>query len=306
MSSPQIKKASPRKQMTSLLANETLGRVERMRLQSRRKFTNRSQGEHLSGKGGTSNEFTDYRNYVEGDDIRYVDWNIFSRLRRPYMKQYRHEEEMHVVIIVDASTSMNFDNKLELAKKLAASFGIMAMMNLERVSLYGCHHHGEYPLFFRPNSGRSSFRRLFDFLEELEGGGDQGIDNAIETVLKTHRGRGIVVVLSDFLTLGDLTKSFNMLFSRGLEIFGLQILGPSEISPELNGDIRLVDSEVGTTLDVSAAGDLLGFYEQHLQNMQENLSLHCRKRSGRFLSVSSADQVESILFDQLRREGWIQ
>jgi len=100
-----------RSQMTSLLANDTLGRVERMRLQSRRKFTNRSQGEHLSGKGGTSNEFTDYRNYVEGDDIRYVDWNIFSRLGRPYMKQYRHEEEMHVVIIVDASTSMNYDNK---------------------------------------------------------------------------------------------------------------------------------------------------------------------------------------------------
>ncbi|MEZ6049092.1 MAG: DUF58 domain-containing protein [Planctomycetaceae bacterium] len=293
-------------QMTSLLSNQTLGRVEKMRLLSRRKFTNKSHGEHLSGKGGTSTEFSDYRNYVAGDDVRYVDWNIFSRLRRPYMKQYRYEEEMHVVIIIDASSSMMFENKFKLAKEITTALGIMAIMNLERLSIYGCHSMGAYPFHLPACSGRTSLNRLLAFMEGLEGGGDQPIDQAVESVLRTHRGRGICLLLSDFLTLGDLGKQFNMLYSRGLEIMGLQILGPTEIHPDLNGDIRLVDSEFGTTLDISSAGDLLELYQEHRLAMEERLALQCRQRSGRFLSISSDTAVELVLFDQLRRGGWVQ
>ncbi|QDU78788.1 hypothetical protein Pla110_04920 [Polystyrenella longa] len=293
-------------QLTELLANDTLGRVEKMRLLSRRKFTNKSHGEHLSGKGGTSTEFSDYRNYVAGDDVRYVDWNIFSRLGRPYMKQYRHEEEMHVVIIVDASSSMMFENKFTLAKQLATALGIMSIMSLERLSIYGCHMQGLHPFQLPPCSGRTSLKRLLAFMEGLEGGGDQPIDQAVESVLRTHRGRGICVLLSDFLTLGDLSKSFNMLYSRGLEVMGLQVLGPSEIHPDLTGDIRLVDSEYGSTLDISSAGDLLELYQEHRLALEEQLALQCRQRSGRFLSINSETTVEQILFDLLRREGWVQ
>src|SRR5262245_52238171 len=115
------------------MANNVLTRLERLRLNPTRRLTNRSRGEHLSGKGGTSTEFTDYRNYVAGDDVRFVDWNIFSRLHKPYMKLYRHEEELHVVILIDASTSMLFDGKFDLARKLAAAFGVMTLMNIERL-----------------------------------------------------------------------------------------------------------------------------------------------------------------------------
>src|SRR6476660_10141320 len=115
-------------QFTTLLDNETLARLERMRLAPRRRLTNRSRVEHHAAKGGTSTEFADYRDYVPGDDVRYVDWNIFARLERPYVKLYRHEEEMHVVTIVDASTSMQFDGKFEPAKQLAAAFGLLGLM----------------------------------------------------------------------------------------------------------------------------------------------------------------------------------
>src|SRR5258708_19908131 len=95
-------------QFTSLLDNDVLARLEKMRLMPRRRLTNRSRGEHHAAKGGTSTEFADYRDYVAGDDVRYVDWNIFPRLERPYVKFYRHEEQLHVVTIVDASSSMQF------------------------------------------------------------------------------------------------------------------------------------------------------------------------------------------------------
>ncbi|MCA9039117.1 MAG: DUF58 domain-containing protein, partial [Planctomycetaceae bacterium] len=151
-----------------------------------------------------------------------------------------------------------------------------------------------------------SLQRLLSFMEGLEGGGDQPIDQAVQTVLHTHRGRGICVLLSDFLTWGDVSKSFNMLYSRGLEIMGLQILGSSEIHPDITGDIRLVDSEYGSTLDISSAGDLLEIYQEHRLALEEQLALQCRKRSGRFLSLDSNTPVEQVLFDRMRREGWVQ
>jgi uncharacterized protein (DUF58 family) len=221
------------------------------------------------------------------------------------MKLYRHEEELHVVILIDASTSMLFDGKFDLARKLAAAFGVMTLMNVERLSVYVCNHLGNAPKLLPPCTGRISMRRLFEFLENLEGGGDYPIERAVEAVLRRHRGRGIAVVLSDFNTFGDVQRSLNLLYSAGLEICAVQILSPSEINPDLSGDIRLVDSETGYTLDVSSIGELLGIYYQHRVAQEEQLAAWCRQRSGRYLSISSSDTLESVVFDQLRRQGWV-
>ena len=114
------------------------------------------------------------------------------------------------------------------------------------------------------------------------------------------------MLLSDFLTLGDLQTPLNRLFSVGLEIFALQILSPTEIDPEVTGDLRFVDCESGNTLDISSAGELLGIYHEHRLALEAELSLLCRQRSGRFLSLNSKDPVEWVLFDLLCRRGWIQ
>lgn len=270
-----------------------------------RRLTNRSRGEHLAGKGGTSTDFADYRDYAAGDDMRYVDWNIFARLHRPYIKQFLHEEEMHVVIMVDASTSMLFDDKLLRARQLAAAFGIMGLLNVERVSAYAIHQQDGQPWMLPPGSGRTKIRQLLTFLESIEGGGNVPVEKAIETMLRFHRGRGIAILISDFLTFSDLTRSMNLLFSSGLEIWGLQILGESEIQPNLEGDLRFVDSETGETLDITNAGELLSLYHDHRLWQQESLHQQCRSRQGRFVSVSSQSSPEEILFDTLCRQGWL-
>ena len=293
------------RQLTSLLSNDLLSRLERLRLNPTRKQTNRSQGEHLTGRGGTSIEFSDYRNYVSGDDIRHVDWNIFSRLHRPYVKLYQFEEEMHVTILVDASSSMRFEEKFDRARQLAAAFGLMGMLNLEPVSVYAARTADRHPVVLPPCSGRASLHRLFAALENLEVGGDQPIDEAVESLLRVHRGRGIAVVLSDFLTFGDLERPLNRLYGAGLEVFAVQILGPSEIDPDVAGDRRFVDSETGQTLDISSAGDLLSIYQDHRLSLERALEAECRRRSGRFLAVSSREPIKQILFDRLRRRGWV-
>ncbi|QDT37341.1 DUF58 domain-containing protein [Stratiformator vulcanicus] len=292
-------------QLSSLLTNATLTRLERLRLAPRKRLTNHSRGEHLAGRGGASTEFEDYRDYVAGDDMRRVDWNIFSRLNRPYVKLYRHEEEMHVVVIVDGSTSMSFEGKFQLARQLAASFGVMTLLGGERLSIYGCQAADKAPKVLPQCAGRVSMRRMLSFVEGLDAGGNAMIDRAVETVLRNHSGRGMAILLSDFLTWGELGRPLNRLFGAGLEVCAIQILGPNERNPQVDGDVRLIDSETGSTLDVTSAEDLVGMYHEHLAAMNERVAALCTKRNGRFLPVSSDEPIETLMFDTLRRRGWL-
>lgn len=290
--------------VTKLFSNAVLSRAERLRLVSVRRFTDKMRGEHLAGRSGTSNEFSDYRDYVPGDDTRFVDWNIFARLNRPYLKLYRLEEEMHVVLMVDASTSMQFEGKIERARQLAGAFALMGLMGVEKVSAVAFNRAGGAPARLLPSVGRGSLMKVFSFIEGIEAGGDAPIDEGIESFLKFHVGRGIAVVLSDFLTFGDLKRTFNRLTGAGLEICAVQVLAPSEIEPEVASDLRLVDSETHETLDVSP-GELLDIYREYRDSFQRDLAQLCRQRAGRFVSISAADSLEWVLFDLLARRGWV-
>ena len=296
---------TPDTRMTSLLSNAVLGRIERLRLNSSRRFTNKSRGEHLSGKGGTSIEFSDFRDYAPGDDVRFVDWNIFARLNRPYMKLYQQEEEMHVAVLIDASASMGFENKLERAKQIGAALGVMGLLGMERVSVYSFNAAAEAPRRLPPCTGRANMARLFAHVEALQSGGDAALEVGVDAFLKHHVGRGIAVILSDFLTFGDVRRAFNTLYSAGLEIFGVQILAPAEIDPEMTGDLRLVDCETETTLDVSNTRELLGIYQDYRLSFENQLAMLCQRRGGRFVSISSEDAIEWILFDLMVRKGWV-
>ncbi len=291
-------------QITSLLSNRDLDRLTRLRLNVSRRFTNRSRGEHLAAKGGTSTEFCDYRDYTPGDDVRFVDWNIFARIERPYIKQFHQEEEMHVALLVDASKSMMFENKLGLACQLAAALGVLGLHGNEKVSAYALGGDGATRRL-APCRGRGAKGKLCAFLESIEGGGDVPIEHGIEAFLRQHSGRGAAVVLSDFLTDGDLRRAFNLVHSSGLEVFAVQILGPTEIDPDVTGDLRLIDCETLGNLDVSSAADLLALYQEYRAAHATQLLALCQQRAGKFLSISAGEPLERVVFDLMRRKGWI-
>ena len=157
----------------------------------------------------------------------------------------------------------------------------------------------------RPTTGRASLKRLLSFLERVEPGGEYPFERAVGDVLGRHRGRGVAVLVSDFLTFGDLPAAFNRLHAAGLEPWAVQVLAPEELEPDLSGDVRLVDSETATVLDVTRAGDLLDLYREHLDALHGELYALCRQRGGRFLSVSSDEPLDAVLFDTLRRRGWL-
>ena len=289
-----------------LLPPKTCGRLERMRFNPRTRLTSRSRGDHLSGRGGNSTEFSDYRDYSPGDDMRFIDWNIFSRLQKPYLKLFHLEEEMNIVIIVDASTSMNFGGKFELATKLASAFATIGLYSNEKVSIYTLNDENlSIPQHIGPASGRFQSSKFNNFIANANCEGAQTLENGIEKILKKHTGRGMAILLSDFLTTGDLQKSFNLLFSKGLAPYALQILSPEELNPEISGDARFVDCETKMTLDISAAGQLTEIYLEYLETLQQNVSNWARNRSGLYTSCSSDCDIDALLFDTLVRRGWI-
>ncbi len=300
---PSSETATMPAQLTNLLTNDAIARLERLRVKPHCHFTNRFTGSHQARKGGTSTDFADFRDYTPGDDMRFVDWNSFSRLHRPYIKLFHEEEITHFLVLIDGSKSMQFEGKFQRAKELAAAFSLMALRHTERLSIQCL---TQKPHRLLPCTGRASMNKVFTFLERLDEPDDTvPFEIAIEKALQHHSGRGIVILLSDFLTFGSLKRSFNALFSSGLEILALQLLGPTEIDPDITSDFRLVDAELDENLDVSVSGDLLQFYQDHRLAYQEELASLCQSRSGRFLSVSTESTLEGTLFDTLRRAGWV-
>jgi hypothetical protein len=148
-------------------------------------------------------------------------------------------------------------------------------------------------------------RKLFAFLEGNEPGGEMPFDLGIEAFLRRHSGRGVAILISDFLSSADFLRAFNLLNGAGLEIFALQILGPSELAPEVTGDLRFVDSETHGMLDITSAGDLLALYHEYREGHAARLAELCRQRNGRFLTVGAADPFEDVMFGALRRRGWL-
>jgi hypothetical protein len=178
---------------------------------------------------------------------------------------------------------------------------MVGLLNGERVSAYVSNGGARLPAC----RGRASLRRMFGFLESVQAAGPEPLEAAMESLLKHHRGRGVCVVASDFLSFGDIPRGLNRLYAAGLEVLGIQILAPTEIDPQIAGDFRLVDAETQGTLDVSSTAELLAIYDEHRRAHEAELASGCARRGGRFVSISSESSVESVLFDVLRRQGWL-
>ena len=122
---------------SSLLSPQLLQQLERLELVSRKVFRGRLKGERRSRRKGQSVEFADFRNYVPGDDLRFIDWNLYARLDRLFLKLFLEEEDLHFYALVDVSTSMEFGSpsKLHFAKQLAASLGFIGLCRADRVKV---------------------------------------------------------------------------------------------------------------------------------------------------------------------------
>src|SRR5436305_75423 len=243
-----------------LLDSLFLAKLEQLELVSRKILLGVIKGERRSKKKGQSVEFADYRNYVVGDDLRFLDWNLYARLDRLFLRLFMEEEDLHFYLLVDNSLSMDFGTptKLHYAKQVAAALGFIGLINLDRVMVEAFNDRLVQSL--PALRGRRSFMRLLGFLDKLDPAGPSDLGRALRTFSLKSSGKGIVVVLSDFMDKGGYEEALRYLVARQMDVYAIQILSQEEIDPDVKGDLKLVDVEDGDAAEVTVNLPLLRRY----------------------------------------------
>jgi len=288
----------------SLLSAEMMAKLERMELISRKIFRGRMKGERRSKRKGQSVEFADFRNYVVGDDLRFIDWNLFARMDRLYLKIFLEEEDLHVYTIVDDSMSMDFGTptKFLTAKRIAAALGYIGLCRGDRVSV-STFSKAASPLVLR---GRSSSHRLIGQLQSATTQNPSpSMEESVRRFCLKNSGKGIVILITDLLSKTGYETALKMLVAREMDIYLIHILSPEELQPKLAGDLKLVDSEDSDMREVSISASLLARYRQTLDSFIESARSFCNRRSIAYVSVRSDQPIDPLLNEYLRSRGLV-
>lgn len=293
-----------------LLTPELLRRLEQFQLLAARKAKSSARGERRSRARGQSVEFADHRNYVLGDDLRYLDWNLYGRLDRLFLKLYEEERELPVTLFLDASESMNFGEprKFDFARQIAAAVGYVALCGFDRVRIRTFPEHAAdapYLGALRTVRGRKSSLQYFQNLGHLTTGGSAQFNEALRRGALTAQQAGVAIVLSDMLDPDGYEEGLGALVGRGFQINIVQILSPEEINPATYGDLRLIDSESGGEQEVTFGKFRLKAYRQTVDNFCQRLREYCTARGISYFMSPSNASLEQLLLKQLREaEIW--
>lgn len=313
--------------LEELLPPGLAAKIDRLDVFSRRVFAGKLPGERRSKRRGRSVEFDDFRTYVAGDDLRHVDWNVYGRFERLIIKLFREEEDLALHLILDASASMGagaepardgeapVPSKALYAHRLAMALAYIGLVKNNRVSVasFGT---GATPRVLRPVRGRTSLRRISDFLLRSlaapeASGATPDFDASIRAIASRLSGRGIVVLISDLLTADGAAglASLGAAEHGALDAYCLQVLSPSELDPSrgaalgLNGDLRLTDIETARGVEVTISPAAIARYRENLAEFLEDCRGACRARGIAHFLVPTQTPIDRLVIDSLRRGG---
>ena len=291
-----------------LLSPELLLQLERLELVSRKIFRGRFKGERRSRRKGQSVEFADFRNYVPGDDLRFLDWNLYARLDKLFLKLFLEEEDLHFYALIDASTSMDFGDptKLHYAKQLAAALGFVGLVRADRVKIeaLSSSRREAGPVL----RGRRSLWRMLEYLDGVQpgtSGTNAPLAEGIKNFALRHSGKGILVLLTDLLDKSGYEQALRMLLGQHMDVYLIHILSPEELHPDIKGDLRLVDAEDADVAEVTVSRPLLDRYQKTLATFVEGARTYCTRRGMTYMLASTEIPVEDVVTKYLRQRGLV-
>ncbi len=266
-------------------------------------FGGNKQSKNLTSFGSSS-EFADYREYIQGDDINKIDWNAYARFDKLYLKLFMDERQLHTRIYIDASRSMDYGKgkKAEQAVALAAALAYMAVNEMDRVSVYMIKNE-EVVELIPPTMGKDAYFERIGRLNDIEFDGDSYISEAILPSV-VGQGDGMSVILSDFLTENDYETAIDHLVSKKRDVFCVQILSREELSPRFNGKMHLFDSEnLELTYKKNIDRDIIKAYRAALDYATARIRDYCLARGANYLLAAADDDIGEILFGKLSDMG---
>ena len=291
--------------MGNLAINEAfLQRVEMLQTVLKNNVAGMFGGNHKSKTFGSSCEFTDYRNYVPGDDITKIDWNVFARFETLYLKLYLDERRLHTKIYIDVSQSMAFGDgkKAEMALQIAATLAYLSVCELDKVSIYTISE-SKVNEVVSSLSGREMYFNEINKLNDIVFGGDCFISDAV-LPSKVGYGDGLSVIISDFLTDNDYESAIDYLADKKRDLMCVQVLTSEELNPKVRGKNVFFDSEnSGKSYRKNINKDVIKAYHKAVQYVQDRLQSYCNARGAEYVLVKDDKPIDEIFFEQFRAMG---
>lgn len=288
-----------------LLEPEFLNKLEQLELVSKKIFVGRMKGERKSKRRGSSVEFADHRQYSVGDDLRHIDWNVYGRLDKLFLKLFLEEEDLHFYTLLDTSLSMDFGEptKLHYGKQVAAALAFIGLVNHDRVMLDTF----SSGLAAGMNSvrGRSQMYRVVGYLDKLAASGASDLTAAAKSFAIKHAGKGVVVIISDFLDKRGYEPALRYLLARNMDIYVIHVLSQEEVNPELVGDLRLVDAEDDDIAEITVSAPLLKRYKDNLNAFVGGMKEWCTKRGITYIFTTNQNPFDKLILNYLRERGLV-
>ncbi len=310
--------------ISSLLDPSFIARLDRLDILSRKVLQGKIKGERRSKKRGQSVEFADYRPYVVGDDLRFIDWNLYARLDKLFLKLFMEEEDLAVSILIDESASMRYGDpdKLTYARKLAAAMGYIALANHNRLHVFKFTDTLSSALVNQ--RGRRPIPQLIQFLMQDmvadasakapkvgQQFGDasprQGdLTAACRRFALMGQNKGVVLLISDFFDKGELSDALKYLSGDRFDVYVIQLLSPQEVDPAkagLVGDLKLIDLEDDNEAEVSVSQPLLNRYKANLEAYCRHIKEECSRRNMVYLMSDTSISFDTLILRYLREKG---
>lgn len=286
-------------------------RLEALVLQMQTSMQGYFGGSHRTKSYGSTIEFADFREYVLGDDIRRIDWNLYSRFEKHFIKLFVDERQMHNRLYLDCSASMAKINpqKAEYALRLSAALGFLSVHNMDKVSfnlMRGDMCHDLCGIVV----GKDAFYRAVDQLESVDFKGETTMEKAIQNCRNPGYNDGLTVIISDFLTDSEWKKAVDFLLYRHREVMLIQVLSPEEIDPTYNGRIFLRDAESDDVTDpknmkMKITQGAFKAYQNALNDYIDSIRSFCASRGVGFISARCDEPIEKLVFGRLYESGVI-
>lgn len=285
-----------------VLTDDWAARISRLSISTKSRLRGQHKGSHRSQRFGASLDFSDYREYHPGDDVRQIDWNVFARTEKHFIKRFLDEQEMRVHILLDTSKSMGGEDKWLFARQLAAALGIMVLNKDDRLSFSTVNDQKE-PMFRRKGTSyRKAFSQTVSMIESPQLNGSFA-ERAISFIPKDVT---VLIIITDGLETIESWEAFLRRVPRfAKDVRILQIQSEEEISPMYSGDVRMIDVETEERVNVSVSQRVLVDYEIKREKHQAELEAICRKFGILLMPVKSNDGIMHVLFHQLLRANWV-
>lgn len=283
---------------------EFLQQIEALQVILKNNLAGLFGGNHQSRNYGSSCEFADYRDYIPGDDITKIDWNIFARSEKLYLKLFLDERQIHNRIYIDASRSMDYGNekKAEMALKLAAALAYLSVCEMDKVSIYYIKENKVH-MVIDSIVGKEAFYNSINKLNEIEFGGDCFISEGILPT-KVGYGDGMSIIISDFLTESNYENAIDYLVEKRRDLYCFQVLSKNELKPNIRGKVHFYDSELQTRqYRKNINKDIATAYNLALNYTIDRIKNYCNARNAGYLLVQSDKSVAEIFLKTLPEMG---